>query len=124
MLGAKALTPTIERVWGQNPIVRKNLGGTRGNLAIIRCRLISMAVMANNIYHLWPTTYFNKTTKIIPQNASNTHPLEYKTSFFLYKSMLPPYTSETHSHLDKTAKIFFYITYKIQLIQPQSTSMI
>jgi hypothetical protein len=35
MLGAKALTPKIiERVWGTNPIVRKNLGGSRGDLAL------------------------------------------------------------------------------------------
>jgi hypothetical protein len=37
MLGAKALTPRIiERVWGSNSIVRQNLGGTRGDLALTR----------------------------------------------------------------------------------------
>jgi hypothetical protein len=53
MLGAKALTQRImEQVWGSNPIVKKNLGGSQGNLALTRQRLISMAVIANNTFHL------------------------------------------------------------------------
>ncbi len=69
MLGAKALNPRIiERVWGNNPTVQKNLGGSRGDLALTRCCLISMAVIANNTYHLWLTTYF-KVTKIILEES-------------------------------------------------------
>ena len=66
MLGAEALTPRIvERVWGSNPTTRRNLGGPRGDLALIRRRLISLAVVANNMFHLWLTTPFND-TMIIP----------------------------------------------------------
>ncbi len=36
ILGADALTPTIiQKVWGENDVVRRNLGGLRSNLAII-----------------------------------------------------------------------------------------
>jgi hypothetical protein len=70
MLGAKTLTPTIiEQVLGTNPIVQKNLGGSRGNLALTRHCLISMTVVANNTFHLWLTTYFNKATKIVPPES-------------------------------------------------------
>jgi hypothetical protein len=67
MHGAKSLTPKIiEQVWGTKPIVQKNLGGSRGDLALTQPCLISMAVVANNTFHLWLTTYFNKATKIVP----------------------------------------------------------
>ncbi len=70
MLGAKALTQRIiEQVWGSNPIIRKNLGGSQGNLALTRRRLISMAIIANNTFHLWLTTYFNKATMIVPSES-------------------------------------------------------
>ena len=60
LLGADALTPNIiARVWGENEVVRRNLGGPRGDLAIIRRRLISLASVANNTFHLWLTTTFN-----------------------------------------------------------------
>jgi hypothetical protein len=60
MLRAKSLTPTIvERVWGSNSIVRRNLGGTQGDLALTQRWLILMAVVANNTFHLWLTTLFN-----------------------------------------------------------------
>jgi hypothetical protein len=70
MLGAKALTQRIiEQVCGSNPIVRKNLSGSQGNLALTRQRLISMAVIANNTFHFWLTTYFNKATMIVPSES-------------------------------------------------------
>ncbi len=70
MLGVKALTQRIiEQVWGSNPIVRKNLGGSRGDLALTRRHLISMAIVSNNTFHLWLTTYFNKATMIIPSES-------------------------------------------------------
>ena len=44
-LGADALTSKIvARVWGENEVVRRNLGGPRGDLALIRRRLISQPV--------------------------------------------------------------------------------
>ena len=75
MLGAKALTPRIvERVWGSNPTVRKNLGGTRGDLALIRRRLISLAVIANNTFHLWLTTFFDGAMIIPPEGLVHVPP--------------------------------------------------
>ncbi len=61
MLGADALTPVIiEHVWGQDDIVCQNLGGPRGDLAIICCRLISLACVVNNAFHLWLNTSFKE----------------------------------------------------------------
>jgi hypothetical protein len=75
MFGAEALTPRIvERVWGSNPIARRNLGGTRGDLALIRRRLISLAVIANNTFYLWPTTSFNGTVIIPPEGLAHVPP--------------------------------------------------
>jgi len=69
MLGAEALTPKIiARVWGDNEVVRRNLGGPRGDLALIRRRLISLASVANNTFHLWLTTPFNG-GMVIPPDA-------------------------------------------------------
>ncbi len=54
MLGADALTPAIiEQLWGQDNTVQQCLGGPRGDLAIISCRLILLACVANNAFHLW-----------------------------------------------------------------------
>ena len=69
LLGTDALTPTIIRtVWGENKLVQRNLGGPRGNLDIIRHRLISHACVANNIFYLWLNTTFNDHT-IIPLDS-------------------------------------------------------
>ena len=62
------LSHIIEQVWGQNSVAHRKLGGPRGDLAIIGCRLISLACVANNTYHLWLTTTFNGGT-IIPSNT-------------------------------------------------------
>ena len=36
LLGANVLTPKIiAKVWGENEVVRRNLGGSQGDLAII-----------------------------------------------------------------------------------------
>jgi hypothetical protein len=75
MLGAKALTPRImERSWGSNPIVQKNLGGAHGDLALIRRRLISLAVVANNTFHLWLTTLFDDVMIIPPEGLAHAPP--------------------------------------------------
>ena len=69
LLGADALTPKIvARVWGENEVVRRNLGGPRGDLALVRRRLISLASVANNTFHLWLTTTINGNV-IIPPDA-------------------------------------------------------
>jgi hypothetical protein len=64
MLGVDALsTPAIvERVWGQDNVVRQSLGGSRGDLAII----------VSNSFRLpaWQTT---------PSTCGSTLPLERKT---------------------------------------------
>jgi hypothetical protein len=52
---------TIERVWGANKIIRRNLGGLHGDLALICCRLISLSAVAINSFHLWTTTDHNNT---------------------------------------------------------------
>jgi hypothetical protein len=69
LLGVDALTPKIiARVWGENEVVRRNLGGPRGDLALTRRRLISLASVANNTFHLWLTTLFYD-GMIIPPDA-------------------------------------------------------
>jgi hypothetical protein len=68
MLGKDALTPAIvEGMWGQDNVVRQQLGGPRGNLATICCRLISLACVANNTFHLWLNTSFQGKTIITPE---------------------------------------------------------
>jgi hypothetical protein len=68
MLGADALTPAIvEHVRGQDDAVRQNLCGLRGDLAIIRRRLISLACVANNAFHLWLNTSFEEKNIITPE---------------------------------------------------------
>ncbi len=75
LLGVKALTPKIiARVWGENDKVRRNLGGPRGDLALIRCRLISLASVASNTFHLWLTTPFNGEMIITPDTLKHLPP--------------------------------------------------
>ena len=75
VLGAEALTPRIvERVWGSNPTTRWNLGGTHGDLALIRQQLISLAVVTNNTFHLWLTTSFNDTVIIPTEGLAHVPP--------------------------------------------------
>ncbi len=45
-----------------------NLGGSCGDFALTRHWLISLACVANNIFHLWLTNIFNGGT-IIPEDA-------------------------------------------------------
>ena len=72
LLGADVLTPKIiASVWGENEVVRRNLGGSRGDLAIIRRRLISLASVANNTLHLWLTTPFDGKAIIPPDTLQH-----------------------------------------------------
>jgi hypothetical protein len=67
LIGANALTPSIiQQVWGANETVRRNLGGPRGDLALIRCRLISLSAVTINAFYLWTTTDHNNTRVITP----------------------------------------------------------
>jgi hypothetical protein len=69
LLGADVLTPAIsEQVWGQNKVVRCNLGGPCGDLALIRRQLILLACIVNNTFHVWLPTTFNGSA-IIPPNT-------------------------------------------------------
>ena len=52
-------TKIVARVWGENEVVRRNLGGPRGDLALVHRRLISLASVANNTFHLLLTTTIN-----------------------------------------------------------------
>ena len=99
LLGADALTPDIiSQVWGHNKTARTYLGGPRGDLALIHCRLISLAIVANNVFHLWLTTSFNNNV-IIPIDTLNylpsgvrdiLHLIQQNTSAIYVRESLPP----------------------------------
>jgi len=75
LLGADALTPKIVRkVWGENEVVCRNLGGPRGDLALVRRRLISLASVTNNTFHLWLTTTINGGILIPPNSLQHLPP--------------------------------------------------
>ncbi len=85
-------------MWGQNKIVRTNLGGPRGDLALIHCWLISLASVANNVFHLWLATTFNNGT-IIPTETLQFLPpgvrdilrlVQHNTSAIYVRERLPP----------------------------------
>ena len=61
------------KVWGANDKVRCNLGGSRGDLALIRWRLISLSAITINAFHLWMTTDFDG-TRVITTDATHHHP--------------------------------------------------
>jgi hypothetical protein len=67
----------MEQVWGSNPTVQRNLGGTRGDLALTltKRRLISMAVVAKNMFHLWLlATLLNGDTIVPPESLARVPP--------------------------------------------------
>jgi hypothetical protein len=73
LLGAEALTTKIiPKVWGQNDMICRNLGGPHGNLDLTRHQLISLVCVANNTFHPWLTTTFNG-SMIIPDKALQHH---------------------------------------------------
>jgi hypothetical protein len=74
LLGSDVLTPLIiQRLWGANDAIRTTLGGPRGDLALIRQRLILLSKIAINTYHLWATIDFDN-ARIINDNALHCHP--------------------------------------------------
>jgi hypothetical protein len=74
LTGSDALTPSIiQLVWGANDTIWKTLGGPRGDLALIRQRLVLLSKIAINTYHLWATTNFDN-ARIISNDALRCHP--------------------------------------------------
>ena len=60
LVGADACTPhIINSVWGEDDDARLALGGPRGDLSLIRRRLLMLSKVAINTVHIWltdPTT--------------------------------------------------------------------
>ena len=56
LIGANACTPhIINLVWGENEDARLALGGPRGDLSLIRRRLLSLSKIAINTIYIWTT---------------------------------------------------------------------
>jgi hypothetical protein len=83
LLGADALTPTIiKRVWGANAVVRCNLGGSHGNLAIIHATLSCWLVL--------PSTPTISGSPPLLMVAPSSHPTFFNTFHLAY---MTSYTS-------------------------------
>jgi hypothetical protein len=96
--------------------MRRNLGSTRGDLALTRRWLISMAVVANITFHLWLTTLFNGTTIVPPESLAHDH-REYETLSLSLGSTPLQSMSESPYQLDKIA----LTSYSTTCGQAQST---
>ncbi len=59
---------------GEQSHCEKDLGGTRGDLALIRRRLISLAIVTNNTFHLCLTTFFDDAVIIPPEGLTHAPP--------------------------------------------------
>ena len=56
LTGANACTPHIvASVWGEDEAARLALGGPRGDLPLIRCKLLTLSKVAMNMVHIWIT---------------------------------------------------------------------
>ena len=56
LVGADAFTPhIINSVWGEDDDARLALGGPRGDLSLIRRRLLTLSKVAINTVHIWLT---------------------------------------------------------------------
>jgi len=90
LLGSDALTPSIiQRVWGANNTVQKNLGGPRGDLALIRRCLISLSKVTINMYHSWVTIDFDN-MRIINDDALRCHPPGLRSIIQTLKDLTTP----------------------------------
>jgi hypothetical protein len=62
LTGADACTPHIvASVWGEDEAACSALGGPRGTLSLIRCKLLTLSKVAMNMVHIWmnnPTMNF------------------------------------------------------------------
>ena len=75
MLNADAIAPAIiAQMWGQDDIVQQHLGDPRGDLAIIRRRLILLACVANNAFRLWLNASFETRTIITVEAPQHVPP--------------------------------------------------
>jgi len=56
LTGADACTPYIvASVWGEDETACLALGGPRGDLSLIRCKLLTLSKVAMNMVHIWMT---------------------------------------------------------------------
>jgi len=91
LLGSDALTTSIiQQVWGANDTIQQKLGGPRGDLSLIRRRLVLLSKIAINTYHLWATTIFNN-ERIINYYALRCHPQGFQD---IIKFLQVPTTAE------------------------------
>ena len=69
LIGADACTPhIIDRVWGADETARLALGGPRGDLSLIRRRILTHQKVAINTVHIWLT---NPSTPVLPQTSES-----------------------------------------------------
>ena len=79
LIGADACTPhIIDRVWGADETARLALGGPRGDLSLIRRRILTHQKVAINTVHIWLT---NPSTPVLPKTSES------------FKFFLAPYNS-------------------------------
>jgi hypothetical protein len=64
-------------LWGTNDTVRKNLGGPRGDLTMIRCCLLSLSAVAMNTIHLWTTVEYESNAPYSDARIINNDALRY-----------------------------------------------
>ncbi len=71
LVGADACTPhIINSVWGEDDDARLALGGPRGDLSLIRRRLLMLSKVAINTVHIWLT---DPTTPILVAPTSDSY---------------------------------------------------
>ena len=69
LIGTDACTPhIINQVWGADETAQFALGGPRGDLSLIRRRILTHQKVAINTVHIWLT---NPSTPVLPQKLEN-----------------------------------------------------
>ena len=69
LIGADACTPhIINQVWGADETARLALGGPRGDLSLIRRRILTHQKVAINTVHIWLT---NPSTPVLPKTLES-----------------------------------------------------
>ena len=67
LVGANACTPCIiNKVWGENEAARLALGGPRGDLSLVRWRILTHQKVAMNTVYICLT---NPSTPVLPQDS-------------------------------------------------------
>ncbi len=68
LVGADACTPrNINKVWGADNDAQLALGGPRGNLSLVRCRILTHQKVAINTVYIWLT---NPLTPVLPPDLA------------------------------------------------------